>query len=129
MADTATVTKNAPGWVDLTASDAKAARMYYGTLFGGDTEVFDDPAAGGYGMFRLAGKDVGGVGPTQPGDPSPPHWTMYVLVDDADAIAAKAKEAGGTVFMEPFDVLEEGRMAIIADPSGAAFGLWQAKNH
>jgi predicted enzyme related to lactoylglutathione lyase len=52
-----------------------------------------------------------------------------VLVSDADAVAAKAKAAGGNVIAEPFDVLNAGRMAILADPSGAVFGLWQPKEH
>jgi predicted enzyme related to lactoylglutathione lyase len=129
MADTTTVTRNAPGWVDLTASDAAEARKHYGELFGWEAVPETDPQAGGYALAKLGGKQVAGISPTQPGDPSPPHWTMYVIVDDVDATTAKAKAAGGMAYMEPFDVMEEGRMAIVADPSGAAFGLWQPKRH
>jgi uncharacterized protein len=56
-------------------------------------------------------------------------WNTYVAVADADASAAKVTEAGGTVFMPPFDVMDAGRMAVVADPEGAMFGLWQAKEN
>ncbi|MBV8952007.1 MAG: VOC family protein [Actinobacteria bacterium] len=59
----------------------------------------------------------------------PPHWQSYVTVADADASAATAKKAGGTVLAEPFDVMDVGRMAVVADPTGAVIALWQAKNH
>src|SRR5438132_1030391 len=128
MAEAKTVATNKFGWVDLSSSDPAAARAFYSKLFGWDAEVIDDPAAGGYGMFKLGGKEVGGVGPLQ-NPQQPTAWTAYVLVADADAAATKAKAAGGTVLAEPFDVLEEGRMAILADPGGAVFGLWQPKKH
>ena len=128
MAEAKTVATNKFGWVDLSSSDPAAARAFYSKLFGWDAEVIDDRAAGGYGMFKLGGKEVGGVGPLQ-NPQQPTAWTAYVLVADADAAATKAKAAGGTVLAEPFDVLEEGRMAILADPGGAVFGLWQPKKH
>jgi predicted enzyme related to lactoylglutathione lyase len=128
MAEAATVVINAPGWIDLGSPDPEASRNFYSQLFGWSAEVVPDPEAGGYGIFKLDGKEVGGVGPLQMPQ-QPPAWTSYVLVEDADATTQKVKEAGGAVFAEPFDVMEEGRMAIIADPSGAALGLWQPKNH
>jgi predicted enzyme related to lactoylglutathione lyase len=59
----------------------------------------------------------------------PPHWLSYVSVKDADAASAKAKELGGRLLMGPFDVMEAGRMALLQDPAGAVFALWQARNH
>lgn len=59
----------------------------------------------------------------------PPHWLSYISVPSADAAAAKARKLGGQVLMEPFDVGEEGRMALLQDPTGATFALWQAKQH
>jgi predicted enzyme related to lactoylglutathione lyase len=56
-------------------------------------------------------------------------WNTYVWVDDADASAAAARAAGGTVLGEPFDVMDAGRMAVLADTEGAPFCVWQAKNH
>src|SRR5919202_1036741 len=54
-----------------------------------------------------------------------PYWFSYVSVEDADAIAARARELGGTVFGEAFDVLDSGRLAVVQDPTGAVFGAWQ----
>ncbi len=56
-------------------------------------------------------------------------WTTYITVADADATCAAAAEAGGMVFMEAFDVLDAGRMAVIGDPQGAGFAIWQPKLH
>ena len=59
----------------------------------------------------------------------PPHWAAYLAVDDADAVVAKAVSLGGTVLQAPFDVMDLGRMAVITDPIGASFSIWQAKKH
>ena len=59
----------------------------------------------------------------------PPHWNTYVTVADVDATAAQVPGAGGTVMMPPFDVMDAGRMSVIADPTGAMLCLWQAKNN
>jgi uncharacterized protein len=56
----------------------------------------------------------------------PPAWMIYMATDDADAAVDRAREAGGNVISEPMDVLDYGRMAIVADPGGAVFGIWQA---
>ncbi|MBV9100580.1 MAG: VOC family protein [Candidatus Dormibacteraeota bacterium] len=128
MAEAKTITTNKPGWLDLSSADAAASREFYSKLFGWSAEVSDDPQYGGYAMFKLGGKEVGGVGPRQ-NDQQPTAWTVYVLVENADATAEKAQQAGGQVFAPPFDVGTQGRMAIIADPSGAVFGIWQAGEH
>jgi len=124
MADTATVAINSPGWIDYSSRDPAGARDFYSKLFGWQAEVIPDPQAGGYGMFTLDGKQVGGVGPTQ-NPQQPAAWMGYILVDDAKAIADKTRAAGGAVIVEPMDVMGTGMFAIIADPSGAALGLWQ----
>jgi hypothetical protein len=128
MADTATVAIGQPGWVDLGSSDPTAARAFYAGVFGWEAMVSDDPAYGGYAMFALGGKEVAGAGPLM-SEQQPTAWTVYVLVDDADATAAKVEAAGGTVLAEPFDVMDAGRMAIVADPSGGVLGLWQPSTH
>ena len=120
---------NLPCWVDHTSADVDAAANFYGSLFGWE---FDDlgEEAGGYRMAKLNGQFVAALSPQQPGQEGHPSvWTTYVGTDDADATAAKAKEAGGQVFVEPFDVMTAGRMAVIADPQGAIFSIWQAGNH
>jgi predicted enzyme related to lactoylglutathione lyase len=59
----------------------------------------------------------------------PPHWMSYVAVESADETAKKARELGGTVLMDPFDVFDLGRMSVIQDPTGAIFSAWQSKKH
>jgi len=124
--------KHEPGmfcWVELATSDAEAAKKFYTSFFG--WSVKDNATdVGVYSMLQKNGKDAGALyqmGPQQQG--MPPHWGSYVCVESADETAAKAKELGGTVMMEPFDVMEHGRMAVIQDPTGAVFSLWQPKSH
>jgi predicted enzyme related to lactoylglutathione lyase len=124
-------TPGTPNWIDLQTSDQSAAKTFYGSLFGWTYE--DNPMDGGavYSMAQLKGRDVGAIAPL--GDAAaagvPPHWNTYVSVSDVDATAALVPGAGGTVMMEPFDVVDAGRMAIVADPTGGILALWQAKNH
>ncbi len=116
-----------PSWVDLMPSDPAAARSFYEDLFGWEVEVQGEDM-GHYGMARVRGKAVAGIGGApQPGMPL--AWTTYLATDDVDASAARITEAGGTVMMPPMDISDQGRMAIALDPGGAAFGLWQAGRH
>jgi predicted enzyme related to lactoylglutathione lyase len=117
-----------PSWVDLATSDVAAARRFYGELFGWDFEEEPTDAEGvTYTMARRNGKAAAAIAPAQPGRPS--AWQTYVTVDDVDATTAKVGPAGGMVFMEPFEVMEFGRMAVIADPTGGALCLWQPRRH
>lgn len=115
-------------WADLSTTDAAAAKQFYTELFGWtavDMPVGPDMT---YTMLQVEGKEVAALyqqGPTEQG--MPPHWNSYVSASSADDIAAKAKALGGTVLAEPMDVMEEGRMAIIQDPTGAVVGAWQPK--
>jgi predicted enzyme related to lactoylglutathione lyase len=117
-----------PCWVDAQQPDPDAALPFYSGLFGWEFEnVMPDDAEGVYYMARIRGGEVAAIGPTPPGAPPMAMWNTYIAVADADASAAKVRDAGGTVFMEPFDVMDAGRMAVVADPEGAMFCLWQAK--
>lgn len=117
-----------PSWVDAVVDDMDKATAFYTGLFGWDIQVDPNPLAGGYAMGKRDGRDVAGIGPKQ--DPQMPSaWTTYLAVDDVDQIVGKINDAGGQVIMEPFDVMEHGRMAIASDPGGAVFGLWQARKH
>lgn len=112
-----------PSWVDLSSPDLAASNSFYGTLFGWTADD-QGPEAGHYTMLRKQGKAVAGAGPiTMEGQP--PAWTTYIAVEDADATTDLAKKTGAAVFVEPMDVMQAGRMAIMADPTGAVFGIWQ----
>lgn len=129
MADIDQYAPGTPSWVDVSSPDLDASAAFYGGLFGW-TSWEAEPAeeAGGYRMFTMRDRSVAGLGPTREGGP-PPMWTTYVTVADADETAGKAKAAGGTVFMEPFDVLDVGRMAVMGDAQGAMFAIWQPRKH
>ncbi|HYT38716.1 MAG TPA: VOC family protein, partial [Acidimicrobiia bacterium] len=94
--------------------------------FGWNVEM-GPPEAGGYSIATLRGKPVAGIGPQM--NPGPPYWTTYVSVDSADEAVARAKANGATVYMEPMDVMDAGRMAVFADPIGAVISVWQPNSH
>jgi predicted enzyme related to lactoylglutathione lyase len=81
---------------------------------------------GHYTLMRKSGKTVAGNMKAMT-EGQPPAWVSYVSVDDADSTVALAKKAGATVFVEPMDVADIGRMSVFADPTGAAIGIWQPK--
>lgn len=115
-----------PSWVDLGTGDPAKAAAFYSALFGWDVQA--GPAeGGGYAIAHLRGRPVAGLGPQQ--NPGPPYWTTYVNVSDAAATIAKVKAGGGTVFVEPMDVMGQGRMAVFADPLGAPLSVWQPMAH
>ena len=116
-----------PSWVDLSSPDLAKSRQFYGALFGWNCPE-GPPEAGGYSGCDLGGKTVAGLGPQMNPD-APPGGLNYVNVDDADAAAGRVAAAGGTVLVAPMDVMEAGRMAVIADPLGAVIGLWQPNQH
>ena len=133
-----------PCWVDTWQPDADAAVGFYTELFGWEAEdTMPDGVEGTHYMCSLRGRDVAAIasrpnaapdcmqgrsgGEAEEGPAS--SWTTYVWVDDVDATIAKAKDAGGSAEMEPFDALDGGRIAVIADPAGAAIGIWQPGAH
>jgi predicted enzyme related to lactoylglutathione lyase len=125
----------APGtfcWVELGTTDGEAAKKFYTELFG--WTFADSPVGPGmvYTMLKLDGKDVGALYTMPPEMTSQgirPNWLSYASVTNADESAAKAKELGGALMKEPFDVMDVGRMAVVQDPTGAVFALWQAGTH
>ncbi len=114
-----------PSWADLGSPDIDASAAFYSGLFGWEVPE-TGPEFHGYRLAFKNGKAVAGIGPQQ-GPVS--AWTTYIASDDVDASAALVKDSGGTVMMEPMDVMDAGRMAIVTDPEGAAFGVWQAGTH
>jgi hypothetical protein len=119
-------------WVDLSTTDPAAAKAFYGGLFGWGFEDVPTDVGVPYTMCRIEGKNVAGLSampPDMQAQGVPPMWSSYVKHSDADTIAAKITEAGGTLMMPPMDVMESGRMLFATDPNGAAFGVWQPKDH
>lgn len=116
-----------PCWVDIGVPDIQKAVAFYSGVFGWDVQD-TGPEGGGYQMCSIGGRPVAGIG-GQAAPDSGVYWTTYLASDNADLTAAEIKAAGGEVMMEPFDVLDVGRMFIAADPGGAPFGVWQSRAH
>jgi uncharacterized protein len=118
-----------PCWVDTWQEDPDTAAMFYAGVFGWDVEKGTPHGSDTrYCVCRLRGSDVAAIG-SPPRAGMPPAWTTYVCVDDADAVAASAVKAGGSLLTEPFGSLDGGRMALVADPAGAVFGVWKPGAH
>ena len=111
-----------PCWVDLGTGDIPKGAEFYSALFGWKVELGGEEV-GGYSIANLRNRAVAGLGPQM--NPGRPYWNSYVSVASADDAVAKAKANGGTVVMEPMDVMDAGRMAIFADPIGAVISVWQ----
>ena len=119
----------APGtfsWGELTTSDGAAAKAFYGDLFGWALEDLPVPDSPPYTMASVGGRRVAAMYETSAAD-RPTAWLSYVTVQDDDASAARAGELGATAVQEPFDVLDAGRMAVLQDPTGAVFAIWQPR--
>ncbi|HEY2947251.1 MAG TPA: VOC family protein [Micromonosporaceae bacterium] len=116
-----------PNWVDIGTSDVDGAVAFYTQLFGWTYADFG-PDAGGYGAFLKDGKQVAGVGPTT--DPAQgTSWATYLATDNAGATTDKVEAAGGKVIMAPMQVMDQGIMAVFADPAGAFISVWQPGAH
>ena len=121
-----TIVAGAPCWIDLFSSDTERAKDFYGRLFGW-TALDPGPEYGGYVVFQKEGKAVAGCMGNSGEEGYPDAWTTYLHSDDAAATAEKAKANGGQVALEPMDITENGRMAMVVDPGGAAIGVWEPK--
>jgi predicted enzyme related to lactoylglutathione lyase len=132
MPNTDTHANGSFSWIELATNDQNAAKTFYTTLLGW---AFQDNPMGPdnfYTMFQLEGRNVGAAYTMQAQEAAagvPPHWNLYISVANADATAKRAAEAGGKVLAGPFDVYTYGRMAVIQDPTGAPFCIWQANDH
>jgi predicted enzyme related to lactoylglutathione lyase len=131
MAD---IQKHDPGtfcWLELGTTDRAAAVRFYNELFGWanhDNLMGKDV----YTIFKLKGRDAAAAYALDDEMKSrgiPPHWMLYVTVESADDAAARVTSLGGQVMSGPFDVMTLGRMAVVQDPQGAHFSLWQPKDH
>ena len=126
---------HAPGtfcWPELATTDQKSAASFYRALFEWDVNEQPIGPGGTYAMFQVRGKPIAAAYTLRPEERAhgvPPHWGSYISVASADESAKRAKELGGKILAEPFDVMDAGRMTVVEDPVGAVFMLWQAKRH
>jgi predicted enzyme related to lactoylglutathione lyase len=128
-------TEYTPGtfsWADVNTTDQEGAKAFYSGLFGWEAE--DLPVGDGvsYSMMKLEGRNVAAISPQQQQQRDagvPPLWNSYVTVESADAAAERAGQLGATVHAPPFDVMDAGRMAVIQDPQGAFFMVWEPREN
>ena len=121
-----------PNWVDLQTTDQAAAKAFYGGVFGWSFDDQPMDAGAVYSIAKIGDGQVAAIAPQSPelkAAGAPPMWNTYLAVDSVDDATAKVAAAGGTVAMEPFDVMDAGRMSFVMDPSGAPVALWQANQH
>lgn len=118
-----------PCWIETLQPDVDAALDFYGALFGWEfagPEPIPGAAAGQYFVARIGGRDVAGIGTRTDDRRGPrPIWLTHVRVESVDAAAATARAAGGTLLDGPLDALPAGRLAVLADPAGAPFAVWE----
>lgn len=125
---------HAPGtfcWVELSTTDQKAAIAFYRGLFDWGLDEQQMGPEETYSMFQVRGMEVAAAYTMRPEERqsgAPPHWNLYITVANADEAMAQAQALGATVLAPPFDVMDAGRMAVLQDPTGAVFQVWQAKN-
>src|SRR5690349_4505133 len=127
------IDKFTPGsfcWVELTTSDQEAAKKFYSDLFGWQANDVPMGSDGVYTMFQLQGRNAGAAWTLRKEQVQmgvPPHWGVYMAVENADASAKRATELKGKLLVPPMDVFDIGRMAVVQDPGGAVFSIWQDK--
>ncbi|MFL6071712.1 MAG: VOC family protein [Actinomycetes bacterium] len=126
------VTPGTFGWADLLTTDVAAAKQFYAGLLGWTYEDLPTPVGIDYTMCYVDGQMVSGLGPQPPGmsqSGAPSVWNAYVFVEDVDAVGVATEAAGGTVVMPAMDVMQSGRMVMVAGPDGAVVGAWQPLEH
>ena len=129
MSATVNYLPGVPCWVETLQPDPRAALQFYKALFGWDAQAPGPmPGGGEYFVAQLDGHDVAGIATLPRNGIAEPAWTTYVMVDDLEATVERARSAGGTIVVAPLDALPAGRLAIIAAPTGATFGLWEPKD-
>jgi predicted enzyme related to lactoylglutathione lyase len=112
-------------WADLSTPDPADAGKFYSSLLGWKLERSAHDSSG-YLHIKNGEQFIGGIPPTDHRTAGPPHWLPYIQVSNCDAIAAKAKQTGASFHLEPMTMEGVGRMAVIADPQGAVFAIFQS---
>ena len=121
-----------PSWADLSTSDQDAAKGFYSTLFGWVYEDNDMGDGQFYSLAQIGNSAAAAIANQQPEESQqgiPPHWNVYITVDDVDAVADRVPALGGTLLMGPMDVFDAGRMIVVQDSVGAVVMFWQPMQH
>ncbi len=129
MADFSSHTPGTFCWPELATTDQKAGVAFYRALFGWDLNDVPMGPTETYSMLQMRGKEVAAACSLRPEEKQhgvPSHWNSYVTVENVDETVKHAQELGAKVFAPPFDVMDAGRMAVLQDPTGAVFQVWQA---
>jgi predicted enzyme related to lactoylglutathione lyase len=113
-------------WHELNTPDVEASVAFYTETLGFGSTQMEMGEMGTYTMLTREGRPVCGV--TKVGDQVPPHWGIYLSVDDVDTRVAAAEANGSTILSPGFDVPTVGRMALIQDPEGARLWLFKAEH-
>ncbi|MCF3166576.1 VOC family protein [Streptomyces violaceoruber] len=117
-----------PCWADAMFVDVEGAKSFYGDVLGW---TFGQSASefGDYTQAFADGRAAAAVVPPMPGADDTSAWCLYFASPDAAATAARVRDNGGEVLMEPMRIGDFGTMALARDPGGAVFGIWQAGRH
>ena len=132
MPEITTYSPGAPSWAELSTTDEAGALDFYSALFGWLDEPIHIGEGCSYHMQKLNGLEAAAIyqqGEEERTGGVPPHWNTYFTAADVDTVVQKAGQSGGTVLFGPMDVFEAGRMAMLQDPQGANFAVWQPKEH
>jgi uncharacterized protein len=131
----AEVTRHFPGtfcWVELSTPDTLAASRFYSEMFGWRRSFMPMEDGRFYTTLQLDGKDIGAFQEIYEENVQPDAatgWRLYIATDNVDKSVQKALALGGTLLSPPTDVSDVGRLAVMQDPTGAVFALWQARDH
>jgi len=117
------------GWSELATRDTNRAKAFYTELFNWKAKT-DASSQMPYTEFQVGGQSIAGMMAMTPqyGD-TPPHWLPYVMVDDCDAITARATEQGARILVPPMDIPKVGRFSVFMDPTGAALATIRLEQH
>jgi hypothetical protein len=130
-----TISKHSPGsfcWMELGTIDQNSAKKFYSNLFGWSPNEIPMGPGEFYTIFKLKDRDTAAaytLRKDQQVQGVPPHWMLYIASDNVDQSSRRAAELGATILAQPFDVMDVGRMAVVVDPTGAHFCIWQAKKN
>jgi uncharacterized protein len=111
-------------WHELTTDDVEGSKKFYTELLGWTLQEFPMEEGESYWVVKAGDDEMGGIMKTPLGPEGvPPHWGVYITVDDVDATARKAEQLGATILVPPMDIPQVGRFATLQDPAGAAFSI------